>query len=117
MEENALFCNIATLISKDLLVDSSNNLRKPKHFQNSPGTAHCFPLLESEPEDEAFQFFLRQQKAKHKLETTEYGGKQAKSCRLNQEMDINLINDFTPGQFEGYLHLSKMSFLVSFFFK
>ena len=97
-----------------------------------------FPLLEpADNEDE--DFFLKQQlpqqKPQQDMPTTSQ--KPSKKRKFTQKQDgfikneqklrpsrpklvtrqakeLNLLNEFENHEFEGYLHMSKMSFLVSF---
>ena len=99
-----------------------------------------FPLLEPADNDDE-DFFLKQQltqqKSKPKKDMPTTSQKPSKKRKFTQKQDgfsrndqklrtsrpklvskhskeLNLLNEFENHEFEGYLHMSKMSFLVSF---
>ncbi|XP_061390572.1 uncharacterized protein LOC133325889 [Musca vetustissima] len=130
MEESALLTNITMIITKDILVDEANSQKKPKHFlwhdnQNiNEEDKMRFPLL-APMDDEDEEFFVRQQfftkpttKTKEGDNKTENGVRPAESevRTSKRSKELNLLNRFENVEFEGFLHMSKMSFLKTFQF-
>ncbi|XP_017072232.1 uncharacterized protein LOC108108642 [Drosophila eugracilis] len=110
MEERAVLANIASIITKDLLIDQpSMNINAGK-----------YPLLSfGEDDDEAEIFALMQRKrslaagGKRKLLQDPEDRKQdLKQARLEwHHAELNLLHRYTDNQFESYLHMRKHTFL------
>ncbi|KAH8372191.1 hypothetical protein KR093_010545 [Drosophila rubida] len=125
MEERAVLANIATIITKDLLVDDSS-----KH-NNSGGFSNNFALLEGSDDDEAEIFALMQRKrAGSKNAGGGKQGKQTKTLKRKQVDEIpkesksrktnklewkyaelNLLHRYVDAQFESFLHMRKLTYL------
>lgn len=126
MEERAVLANIATIITKDLLIDEP-----PRHSTITSGSfSSSFPLLEGSDDDEAEIFALMQRKrtaacaAKGKQELKRKPIEQPaeelvlKTAKLEWKYaELNLLHRYVDSQFESYLHMRKLTFLVSFSFQ
>ncbi|XP_067640512.1 uncharacterized protein [Eurosta solidaginis] len=120
--ESILLSNIAAIIVKDVLIDDDKSKDNPKKYPIDD-----FPLLSSDSEDEAFQFFLNQRRRKTEgfknfpeVKNHIYGdvGNSISSLqdatKRQNPVEINLINKFDTNIFEGYLHMRKITFLRIF---
>ncbi|KAH8261226.1 hypothetical protein KR044_005637 [Drosophila immigrans] len=124
MEERAVLANIATIITKDLLIDDTTNHNISCGFPNS------FPLLEASDDDEAEIFALMQRKrAVTKNSTGEGQGKQTTMKRRQGDeapsglkrrnanklewkyAELNLLHRYVDAQFESFLHMRKLTYL------
>ncbi|KAH8270627.1 hypothetical protein KR018_012548 [Drosophila ironensis] len=117
MEERAVLANIASIITKDLLID-----QPPVGLLSVPTG---YPLLNAcADDDEAEVFALMQQKrvasaaASQKrrvpdvLEEMEEHKPQPKIARLEwRHEELNLLHRYTDAQFESNLHMRKLTFL------
>ncbi|XP_020801916.1 uncharacterized protein LOC110178955 [Drosophila serrata] len=110
MEERAVLANIASIITKDLLID-----QPPVDI-----TSCSFPLLTTaEDDDEAEIFALLQQKRtatvsrkRRMLEDTLGRKPDQKVAKLEwNHAELNLLHRYTDAQFESYLHMRKLTFL------
>ncbi|KAH8357631.1 hypothetical protein KR200_005680 [Drosophila serrata] len=110
MEERAVLANIASIITKDLLID-----QPPVNI-----TSCSFPLLTTaEDDDEAEIFALLQQKRtatvsrkRRMLEDTLGRKPDQKVAKLEwNHAELNLLHRYTDAQFESYLHMRKLTFL------
>uniref|UniRef100_A0A0A1WY17 Putative nuclease HARBI1 n=1 Tax=Zeugodacus cucurbitae TaxID=28588 RepID=A0A0A1WY17_ZEUCU len=128
--ESILLPNIAAILVKDMLIDENKSKEKLTKFAKRD-----FPLLSSDSDDEALHFFLQQKHRKHEdnhgkqviptnpnskqyVNETETENKvtvaPSKSVKRQTLAEINLLNKFNTTLFEGYLHMSKMTFLRIF---
>jgi len=112
MEERAVLANIASIITKDLLID------QPPVDINSGS----YPLLSfGEDDDEAEIFALMQRKRamaasrkRRMLREPEVRKQDLKVPKLEWlHAELNLLHRYTDAQFESYLHMRKLTFLVS----
>lgn len=108
MEERAVLANIASIITKDLLID-----QPPVNIISG-----SYPLLTiAEDDDEAEIFALMQQKRNRKrrmLEKQLGRTSEQKVIKLEwNHAELNLLHRYTDAQFESYLHMRKLTFLVS----
>ncbi|KAH8239053.1 hypothetical protein KR032_000299 [Drosophila birchii] len=110
MEERAVLANIASIITKDLLID-----QPPLNV-----IAGSCPLLDTtEDDDEAEIFALMQQKRaamvsrKRRMLEESLGRLPAqKAAKLEwNHAELNLLHRYTDTQFESYLHMRKLTFL------
>ncbi|KAL7731343.1 hypothetical protein ACLKA6_000462 [Drosophila palustris] len=120
MEERAVLANIATIITKDLLIDEP-----PRHSSFPSGSfSLSFPLLEGSDDDEAEIFALMrkkravssfgQEKEKLKRKQVEQPSEElkAKTTKLEWKYsELNLLHRYVDSQFESYLHMRKLTFL------
>ncbi|XP_017494545.1 PREDICTED: uncharacterized protein LOC108382684 isoform X1 [Rhagoletis zephyria] len=130
--ESILLSNIAAIIVKDVLIDDNKTKNEPPKFITKE-----FPLLSADTDDEALHFFLKQNRAKKRRKSDDIQNNTEKpvSSNLNRvsvegdarstitpyefskhqaPLEINLINKFNTILFEGYLHMSKITFLRIF---
>lgn len=118
MEERAVLANIATIIAKDLLIDE-----QPKQAGFFSST---LPLLDASEDDEAEIFALMQQKraagqVKGKLKRTHLPETAAATTQPASKVpkcewkyaELNLLHRYVDAQFESFLHMRKLTFLVS----
>ncbi|XP_016982048.1 uncharacterized protein LOC108046705 [Drosophila rhopaloa] len=110
MEERAVLANIASIITKDLLID-----QPPVNI--IPGS---YPLLSfDEDDDEAEIFALMQRKRslavnrkRRMLQEPEDRKQDIKLPKLEWvHSELNLLHRYTDAQFESYLHMRKLTFL------
>ncbi|XP_052844002.1 LOW QUALITY PROTEIN: uncharacterized protein LOC128257172 [Drosophila gunungcola] len=110
MEERAVLANIASIITKDLLID------QPPVDINSGN----YPLLSfAEDDDEAEIFALMQRKRalsasrkRRMLQEPEDRKQDLKLPKLEwHHAELNLLHRYTNAQFESYLHMRKLTFL------
>ncbi|XP_017030914.1 uncharacterized protein [Drosophila kikkawai] len=110
MEERAVLANIASIITKDLLID-----QPPVNI-----TSGSYPLLTTaEDDDEAEIFALLQQKraatVSRKRRVLEESLGQIPSQKVAKlewnYAELNLLHRYTDVQFESYLHMRKLTFL------
>ncbi|EDW29482.1 GL22751 [Drosophila persimilis] len=114
MEERAVLANIASIITKDLLID-----QQPKGDGPTEISSNNYPLLAASDDDEAEIFALMQQKRGSssnlkRRETMEQAKPQKprKIAKLQWTYgDLNLLHRYVEAQFESYLHMRKLSFL------
>lgn len=120
MEERAVLANITTIITKDLLIDEP-----PKHtgfFSNN------YPLLDGSDDDEAEIFALMQQKraagngkGNLKRKQSDPPASEQPKARNHEKVaklewkyaELNLLHRYVDAQFESFLHMRKLTFLVS----
>lgn len=120
MEERAVLANITTIITKDLLIDEP-----PKHtgfFSNN------YPLLDGSDDDEAEIFALMQQKraagngkGNLKRKQSDPPANEQPKARCHDKVaklewkyaELNLLHRYVDAQFESFLHMRKLTFLVS----
>ncbi|XP_050332187.1 uncharacterized protein LOC126760532 [Bactrocera neohumeralis] len=124
--ESILLPNIAAILVKDMLIDENKTKERTNIFAKAD-----FPLLCSDSDDEALHFFLQNKRRKHgdsrdkQVVPNNSNSKKfmkgnnipAASCepmRRHTLTEINLLNKFNTTLFEGYLHMSKMTFLRIF---
>lgn len=121
MEERAVLANIATIIAKDLLIDE-----QPRHSSTGGFFSSTFPLLAASEDDEAEIFALMQQKraagqVKGKLKRPQLPETAAATTRPSSKVpkfewkyaELNLLHRYVDAQFESFLHMRKLTFLVS----
>ncbi|KAH8368638.1 hypothetical protein KR084_002569 [Drosophila pseudotakahashii] len=110
MEERAVLANIASIITKDLLID-----QPPADIISS-----SYPLLSfGEDDDEAEIFALMQRKrataASRKRRMLQEPEDQKQDLKLPKlewlHSELNLLHRYTDAQFESYLHMRKLTFL------
>ncbi|XP_053947930.1 uncharacterized protein LOC128856642 [Anastrepha ludens] len=130
--ESILLSNIAAIIVKDILIDN-NTKNKPHECETND-----FPLLSRDTEDEALVYFFKRKRKKpqrssveSEMQTTSKSRQyisikdaasnsththitQYEPSNRRMPLEINLINEFNSTIFEGYLHMSKMTFLRIF---
>ncbi|EDV97841.1 GH14470 [Drosophila grimshawi] len=115
MEERAVLANIATIITKDLLIDEPSSRSSNASFFSTN-----YPLLEAS-DDEAEIFALMQQKrvpAKGKLKRSHFV-EPAMAARASSKVaklewkysELNLLHRYVDAQFESYLHMRKLTYL------
>lgn len=112
MEERAVLANIASIITKDLLID------QPSADINSG----IYPLLTfDEDDDEAEIFALMQRKRALASGRKRRNSQEPEDRKQDLKMpklewhhpELNLLHRYTDAQFESYLHMRKLTFLVS----
>ncbi|XP_062132495.1 uncharacterized protein LOC133843108 [Drosophila sulfurigaster albostrigata] len=123
MEERAVLANIATIITKDLLIDDPT-----KHNINCGFSNSSFPLLDESDDDEAEIFALMQRKRAD----TKNPGKETTATLKRRQVDkvpretfksrktnkleweyaeLNLLHRYVDAQFESFLHMRKLTYL------
>uniref|UniRef100_A0A0K8UX42 Uncharacterized protein n=1 Tax=Bactrocera latifrons TaxID=174628 RepID=A0A0K8UX42_BACLA len=121
--ESILLPNIAAILVKDMLIDENKTKEGANIFARAD-----FPLLRSDSDDEALHFFLQSKRRKHEDKQIIANNSNSKKCikrnkipaapcepvRRQTLTEINLLNKFNTTLFEGYLHMSKMTFLYIF---
>lgn len=122
--ESILLPNIAAILVKDMLIDENKTKDRTNKFAKRD-----FPLLCSDSDDEALHFFLQQKRRKHEDNRDKRvipNNSSSKKFTMENNVpfapyepikrqtltEINLLNKFNTTLFEGYLHMSKMTFLV-----
>ncbi|XP_017090080.2 uncharacterized protein [Drosophila bipectinata] len=110
MEERAVLANIASIITKDLLIDQPPAVVAPISF----------PLLDAcDDDDEAELFALMQMKRaaasarkRRQPDEPEEQKPEPKQAKLEwQHAELNLLHRYTDAQFESNLHMRKLTFL------
>ncbi|EDW79110.1 uncharacterized protein Dwil_GK10437 [Drosophila willistoni] len=127
MEERALLANIATIITKDLLIDQSSS----KTIGPIGGGANQSSSLLAPSDDEAEIFALMQQKRAANNNNNNNKGHQTRRKRSRGDTasensrlppkksskvewkyaELNLLHRYVDAQFESYLHMRKLTFL------
>lgn len=124
--ESILLPNIAAILVKDMLIDENKTKDRTNKFAKRD-----FPLLCSDSDDEALHFFLQQKRRKHEDNRDKRvipNNSSSKKFTMENNVpfapyepikrqtltEINLLNKFNTTLFEGYLHMSKMTFLRIF---
>lgn len=113
MEERAVLANIASIITKDLLIDQPPAVAAPISF----------PLLDAcDDDDEAEIFALMQKKRaaasaagrkRRQPNEPEARKPEPKQAKLKwHHAELNLLHRYTDAQFESNLHMRKLTFLV-----
>ncbi|XP_064545099.1 uncharacterized protein LOC135433078 [Drosophila montana] len=122
MEERAVLANIATIITKDLLIDE-----QPRHSSSGSFFSSSYPLLDASDDDEAEIFALMQQKravasagqVKGKPKRTHIEEPATASDKIPSKLarlewkyaELNLLQRYADVQFESFLHMRKLTFL------
>ncbi|XP_034483125.1 uncharacterized protein LOC117788457 [Drosophila innubila] len=121
MEERAVLANIATIITKDLLIDEP-----PRHSTFTSGNfSLSLQLLEGSDDDEAEIFALMQRKRavsnvgkgkeelkRKQVEQTTEELKIKKTSKMEWKYtELSLLHRYVDSQFESYLHMRKLTFL------
>ncbi|XP_017842077.1 uncharacterized protein LOC108599626 [Drosophila busckii] len=118
MEERAVLANIATIISKDLLIDQQSRNSKSD-------TGSKFPLLDVSDDDEAEIFAMMMSQRKTKQKRKKRSGENTAAAQEPQKSmppvkapklewkyaELNLLHRYVDTQFESFLHMRKLSFL------
>ncbi|XP_030378257.1 uncharacterized protein LOC115626887 [Scaptodrosophila lebanonensis] len=120
MEERALIANIATIITKDMLIDGAH--KRANAGIDLMAAPSCYPLLAPNDDDEAEAFALMQQQQRAAPSTTMKNKKlkrrsmpaarQRKLPKLQWKYaELNLLHRYVDAEFESYLHIRKLTFL------
>ncbi|KAH8380453.1 hypothetical protein KR009_010752 [Drosophila setifemur] len=110
MEERAVLANIASIITKDLLID-----QPPVDISSA-----SYSLIDSGDDDDEAEIFAlmqgkRQQSASQKRRQPEEQAERKPDRKLVKlewpHPDLNLLHRYTDAQFESNLHMLKLTFL------